>query len=50
MQITSTIPDNQYFVNIISSECQQANPNIGTCTGTMGITEQDIEVLIESPR
>lgn len=37
-----------YTVTINSADCQQANLNIGTCSGTMATTLQNVEVDIES--
>ncbi|MDF0681535.1 MAG: hypothetical protein P0116_11290 [Candidatus Nitrosocosmicus sp.] len=37
-----------YTVTFTSTDCQQTNPNISTCNGTMGTTEQDVNVDIES--
>lgn len=36
-----------YTVTFTSTDCQQANPNISTCSGTMGTTEQGVNVDIE---
>ena len=46
--ITSVEPDTVYTITINSADCQQVNPNIGTCSGTMGTTLQNVEVDIDS--